>query len=107
VDAHVRGRLPLDASDGEGFTDKFRRIVGARYRLLPCVYAQVRLCSEAPPDTRSAVLRVRGASGQLHGGGRVDARGDADQERPSTPRILCRLPEGVQLGSPYDSSAPV
>jgi len=40
----------LDASDGEGFTDEFRRIVGARYRLLPYVYAQVRHFSEGPPD---------------------------------------------------------
>jgi hypothetical protein len=29
----------LDASDGEGFTDEFRRIVGARYRFLPYIYA--------------------------------------------------------------------
>jgi alpha-glucosidase (family GH31 glycosyl hydrolase) len=53
VDAHARGRLPLDASDGEGVTDEFRRIVGARYRLLPYIYAQVRLCLEGPPDARA------------------------------------------------------
>jgi hypothetical protein len=62
----------LDASDGEGFTDKFRRIVGARYRLLPYIYAQVRLCSEEPPDARGALLRGPGGPGQMHGGGRVD-----------------------------------
>ena len=107
MDAYVRGCLPLDASDGEGFTDKFRRIVGARYRLLPWVYAQVRLCSEAPPDARGALLRVPGGSGQLHGGRRVDVREDADLERPPTPRILCRLPEGVPLKSHYAISAPV
>jgi alpha-D-xyloside xylohydrolase len=31
---------------GEGFTDGFRRIVEMRYRLMPYVYAQARLCSE-------------------------------------------------------------
>jgi alpha-D-xyloside xylohydrolase len=46
VHAHSCGRLPWDASDGEGFTDKFRRIVEARYRFLPYVYAQARLRSE-------------------------------------------------------------
>jgi hypothetical protein len=43
---HSCGCLPWDASDGEGFTDTFRRIVKARYLLLPYVYAQARLCSE-------------------------------------------------------------
>jgi alpha-D-xyloside xylohydrolase len=31
---------------GEGFTDGFRRIVEMRYRLMPYIYAQARLCSE-------------------------------------------------------------
>ncbi len=31
---------------GEGFTKEFRRIVELRYRLMPYVYAQARLCSE-------------------------------------------------------------
>jgi alpha-D-xyloside xylohydrolase len=31
---------------GEEFTEEFRRIIELRYRLMPYVYAQARLCSE-------------------------------------------------------------
>jgi alpha-glucosidase (family GH31 glycosyl hydrolase) len=36
-----------------GSRTSFAASWGARYRLLPYVYAQVRLCSEGPPDARA------------------------------------------------------
>ena len=47
--AHSRchGRTPREPWEyGEEFTDEFRRTVELRYRLMPYVYAQAKLCSE-------------------------------------------------------------
>lgn len=49
LSAHSRchGRTPREPWEyGEEFTDDFRRTVELRYRLMPYIYAQAKLCSE-------------------------------------------------------------
>jgi alpha-D-xyloside xylohydrolase len=49
LSSHSRchGRTPREPWEfGEEFTDEFRRTVELRYRLMPYVYAQAKLCSE-------------------------------------------------------------
>jgi alpha-D-xyloside xylohydrolase len=62
--SRCHGRSPREPWEyGEEFTDEFRRTVEFRYRLMPYVYAQAKLCSEEGyPMMRTLFFEYPGAT---------------------------------------------